>query len=1341
MHHHSRHKEIFTPTVQGPWDRLLIGLLLASLASVASAQLVVNEFDYDQVSTDTAEFVEIKNTSAGNVDLSGYSLVLVNGATGVVYDTIALPAVNLAAGDFYVVCANAATVANCDLDDGPNTDFIQNGAPDAIAILQAATVIDAVSYEGNTIAPYTEGSGVGLVDDPAVTNSGLSRVPDGTDSNVNNVDFTPCPITPGAANSCGSVDVAPEVASTSPVNGATGVDVADNISITFNEAVNVSGAWFSIACDSSGNHTALVTGGPTSFTLDPDSDFVLAEVCTVDVFAAQVTDVDGDDPPDTMADDYLFFFDTNPAAVATLVINEVDYDQPGTDAAEFVEIMNAGTDPVELSGYSLRFINGNAGGSAVYDTIALPVVSLAAGDFFVVCADPSNTPHCDLDDGPDTNFIQNGDPDAVALLQGANLVDTLSYGGNTAAPYTEGSGAGLDDPSGAGTDYLGLSRLPDGSDSNVNNVDFSLRCITPGKPNASASTDCPDPRPPALRINEIDYDQPGTDTAEFVEIVNAGQSAADLSGVSLLLVNGNAGGAVIYQTIALPPVMLPPLEHFVVCANVANVPNCDLAGFSSVQNGSPDAVALEQDGVLLDAVSYGGDTGAPYTEGSGAGLVDSGSAGQDHRGIGRFPDGADTGQNNIDLSNACITPGFANTSLTTDCSAGGPVLEVFTIQGAGSASGFAGQGVATLDNIVTVVGPEGFFMQTPDARADADDNTSNGIYVFTGAAPAVAVGDQVDVAGQVVEFFDFTEFASGAVVDVDSSGNPLPAAIVFDASVPSPDPLAPSCTIEFECYESMLISIEGGAVTGPNQFFGSDPVAEVYITAAATRTFREPGVEFPGLPGLPEWDGNPEVFELDADKLGLPNPHIPAGSGFDAVGVLGYEFGGYELWPVSLDLAPAALPVAVRARANAEMTVGALNLFRLFDDVDDAPIEVRDPDTNALLRTTDDEVFSTAEYQRRLAKFSTYIRGVLDAPDVLAVSEVESLKVLQDLATVIAAEEPTIVYTAWLEEGNDIGGIDVGFLTRDTVAVDLVSQLGRFELLSSDGSLLNDRPALLLEGRQVADGSDFPIAVMALHGRSLSAIDDPVDGERVRQKRYEQAQSVAAKVQALQDADPDINLVLAGDFNAFEFSDGFVDVTGIMAGAFTPADNLACASNPCEDQVSPDLIDQVTLIPAGERYSYIFDGNAQVLDHALTSSGLDELVRDFSYGRANADAAENLISDESTPLRSSDHDGLVLFLAKDSDGDGVTDDADLCPATAIPESAPWDSLGNGRWALTNDDRVFDTGKASDLSFDIFDTAGCSCEQIVAAQGLGEGQLKYGCSNGVMEDWVEEAGTP
>ena len=126
--------------------------------------LVINEIDYDQPDTDTAEFVEILNLSAFAADLTGWTLQLVNGSVDSVYNDIDLSGLSIAPGDYLVVCANAATVPNCDLDAAPDTNFVQNGAPDAVALLLDGVVRDAVSYEGDTIAPYTEGSGTGLRD-------------------------------------------------------------------------------------------------------------------------------------------------------------------------------------------------------------------------------------------------------------------------------------------------------------------------------------------------------------------------------------------------------------------------------------------------------------------------------------------------------------------------------------------------------------------------------------------------------------------------------------------------------------------------------------------------------------------------------------------------------------------------------------------------------------------------------------------------------------------------------------------------------------------------------------------------------------------------------------------------------------------------------------------------------------------------------------------------------------------------------------------------------------------------------------------------------------------------
>jgi hypothetical protein len=244
-------------------------------------------------------------------------------------------------------------------------------------------------------------------------------------------------------------------------------------------------------------------------------------------------------------------------------------------------------------------------------------------------------------------------------------------------------------------------------------------------------------------------------------------------------------------------------------------------------------------------------------------------------------------------------------------------------------------------------------------------------------------------------------------------------------------------------------------------------------------------------------------------------------------------------------------------------------------------------------------------------------------------------------------------------------------------------------------------------------------------------------------------------VQNVQAANPQVNLVVTGDFNAFEFTDGYIDLSGIIKGDFDPDQSLVCYSVTCSDLVTPNLVDEVLNIAPAERYSFIFRdsfnpdgsrGDAQVLDHAMTSQGLSSLVTGLEFARGNADAAEELAEDDGTlddlSLRGSDHDGLVLFVFRDEDRDGVADDLDACPATTLPEAVPTVELGVNRFADIDGDGVFDTvapnGQGPQRSYDIHDTAGCSCEQIIEERKLGKGHSKFGCSIGVMDDWVGRA---
>ena len=563
------------------------------------------------------------------------------------------------------------------------------------------------------------------------------------------------------------------------------------------------------------------------------------------------------------------------------------------------------------------------------------------------------------------------------------------------------------------------------------------------------------------------------------------------------------------------------------------------------------------------------------------------------------------------------TPGAAN-----DCPAAPTVpdpitAEIFEIQAAAAESPQALGMATTNDNVVTVVGAGGFFIQTPTARSDGNVDTSDGIFVVHTGSPPVAVGDMVDVVGTVEEFFGFTRIdatTSGGSVTIDSSNAALPDPVEFNAARPSPDPASASCAIEYECYEGMRVRIALGTVGSGSQHFGSDPVAEMYVTPTASRAFRERGVAYPGVSGnmnVPVWDGNPEVFELDPDKLGLPNVSWVPGTTFSATGVLGYEFGGWELWPTELarKASGPSLPRAVRERSAGEVTVASLNVLNLRENAS----------------------------QTKLGKLSSYVRGILGSPDVIAVQEVYGQTALENLAARIRADDPNVSYSAQVEAPGS-GSQAVGFLTRSDVAVNSVTEHGRSETFvdprDSSVDTLHDRPPLLLDA---AVGEFLEFSVIVIHNRSLSGIDDTARGGWIRTKRLEQAQSVARLAQTLQTS----KLLIVGDYNAYQFTDGYVDVVGQIAGSVTTSENVL--SGP--DLVNPNLRNLVDDLPGSERYSFVFQGNAQALDHALVNQEMSGSVSEMRYARGNADAAGADADRVGSPLAASDHDGFVVYLS------------------------------------------------------------------------------------------------
>ena len=139
------------------------------------------------------------------------------------------------------------------------------------------------------------------------TTAALRNANGATDTDNNSLDFTV-----GAPNPRNTPppDAAPAVATTVPADGASSVPYDTSVTVTFTEPVNVTSAWYSLSCSLSGIHTAAVSGGPTTFTVNPDTDFTSGDSCTFVVLANQVSDQDNNDPPDNMVANFTVGFST-----------------------------------------------------------------------------------------------------------------------------------------------------------------------------------------------------------------------------------------------------------------------------------------------------------------------------------------------------------------------------------------------------------------------------------------------------------------------------------------------------------------------------------------------------------------------------------------------------------------------------------------------------------------------------------------------------------------------------------------------------------------------------------------------------------------------------------------------------------------------------------------------------------------------------------------------------------------------------------------------------------------------------------------------------------------------
>jgi predicted extracellular nuclease len=574
-------------------------------------------------------------------------------------------------------------------------------------------------------------------------------------------------------------------------------------------------------------------------------------------------------------------------------------------------------------------------------------------------------------------------------------------------------------------------------------------------------------------------------------------------------------------------------------------------------------------------------------------------------------------------------------SFTTEA----PITPIHTIQGAAHVSVFAGQTLTTA-GIVTAKSATGFWMQDPSP--DADPATSEGIFVFTNAAPAVTVGDSLRVRGRVQEFrasatnLTTTELSGTPSITVLSSGNPLPAATVVGTGgrIPPGQVIEDDATgnvetsgtfdpatdgLDFwESLEGMRLQLNNAVAVGPTNQFGETQVVGDDGANAALRTAR-------GGVLLRQNDANPERVVVDDSLTSLPAMNV--GDHYDAplVGVLDYNFGNFflEVTDAVGAVHDGVTPETTDAQVAGQIAISTFN----FENLDPS-----DP-------------------QSKFDRLAGILVNNLKAPDIVSGEEVQddngptdngvvgANATLDQLVSAIeAAGGPHYDYR-YINPVNDQDGGEPGgnirqvFLFRTDRGVQFVDRPGGTSTApeavvgSGAGTQLLYSPGRIDPGNSAWSASRKPLAgeftfnghhlfVIANHFNSKGG-DDPLEGRfqpPIRSsevQRHQQAQIVHDFVSSIEAADPSANIVVDGDLNDFEWSD---TVQILESGVLT------------------DLMDT---LPENQRYSYVFEGNSQTLDHILLGGGLTTRSFVFDPVHVNAEFAD----------QASDHDPSVVRIA------------------------------------------------------------------------------------------------
>ena len=602
-----------------------------------------------------------------------------------------------------------------------------------------------------------------------------------------------------------------------------------------------------------------------------------------------------------------------------------------------------------------------------------------------------------------------------------------------------------------------------------------------------------------------------------------------------------------------------------------------------------------------------------------------------------------------------------------------PLVPICEIQGDGFSSPYEGQTVRTQGVVFAdfdQTGKRGFFIQFEGC--DDDPATSDGIFVYKGnRTDVVSVGDLVEVRGRVQEYYNMTEISAYLDnISVLSEGNPLPDPVDLNPPFDNDDARA-----YLESLEGMYVRMDDATVVGPtnrydetwvvrsdlglDRVFQDDPAGTGEVVGVDDAGLFEitpeakVGDQVLGLVGALDYTYGAYKMQLVAEPTLIPAPDPPKAGDVDGDGDVDLD----DLLVIRDHLGQTVPPAPESADLNGdgritgrdvaaflrlwhrlrlrpvEFTVATFNLENLFDTVDEPG--------------KDDPILSAADYELKLDKLAEAIHDELREPTLIGVEEAENLTVLEDLA---ARPEIQAEYGAVLVDGPDGRGIDVGLLYRtDRVTVlEYEARQGCTTLVDGfgpdgnrdpqnpvneitcdtdgdgvlDGNRLFSRPPLVVH-LEVRHGTPSwgrrrsqDLWVIVNHFKSKGG--DTADVQYTLPRRIEQAQFVAGLVGEILDADPLADVIVLGDLNDYLNSE--------------PLAVLADAG----------LSDLLLTVDRPERYTYIYKGESEVLDHILISPDLRWEFVKATPVHINADYPNAYEDVADTARRSSDHDPVVV---------------------------------------------------------------------------------------------------